>query len=615
MAAKIARYVLLFIPAVVLISAITHPHPPLSQAAAPLKVVAEVGGATPVGGTFSSFGLGNCVGGPSINDKGHIAFGASVTGGQTPGGIFLSTETGIRKVVAAGDVAPNGRLLTSFQQCPKVNNNDEVLFVGLTGVTGEDAALYLWRGGLVRTIVAPGDPAPGGGTFTGAGFTAHETGAVVVEIDLNDQGDVGFVGTVEGGEYDIAIFVRSAGHVSKVVAIGDSSPTGGDFVYLSGLDLDNAGRAAFEGWTNWSFTSGGLFLGTTTLLAIPTSIPVGTISSICCSPAVNNVTQGASSGKLADGRTGVFFTDDRGTTAVVLDGEATPVGGTFLRHSTYPVDLNDRGQVVFHSRIVGGPASNGIFVSSGGKLDVIVLSGQSGSAGVGHPQINNVGQVAFYDWVAEKIFLFSPDADGDGIVDLIDNCPSTPNPSQADLNGDGIGDICKPPYPAPPGYMLPWPAPLSRKVNVGPSKDHKGDTRFALDFGLVDETVVAARGGKVIEVIENWGVGGCSDKYDSKANMVVVDHGDGTKAYYLHLAQNQVFPKVGDIVIRGQPIGISDSSGHACGAHLHFAVVCAVKPKDCPSGTVAKAVPVTFLDVAGGTPVVGQSYPSGNAFP
>jgi hypothetical protein len=34
------------------------------------------------------------------------------------------------------------------------------------------------------------------------------------------------------------------------------------------------------------------------------------------------------------------------------------------------------------------------------------------------------------------------DSDGDGIIDLEDNCPFTPNPDQADADGDGIGDAC-----------------------------------------------------------------------------------------------------------------------------------------------------------------------------
>jgi hypothetical protein len=35
-----------------------------------------------------------------------------------------------------------------------------------------------------------------------------------------------------------------------------------------------------------------------------------------------------------------------------------------------------------------------------------------------------------------------PDADGDGITDANDNCPTTANANQADADGDGIGDVC-----------------------------------------------------------------------------------------------------------------------------------------------------------------------------
>ncbi len=34
------------------------------------------------------------------------------------------------------------------------------------------------------------------------------------------------------------------------------------------------------------------------------------------------------------------------------------------------------------------------------------------------------------------------DMDGDGVCDLLDNCPVTPNPDQADSDGNGIGDAC-----------------------------------------------------------------------------------------------------------------------------------------------------------------------------
>jgi hypothetical protein len=35
------------------------------------------------------------------------------------------------------------------------------------------------------------------------------------------------------------------------------------------------------------------------------------------------------------------------------------------------------------------------------------------------------------------------DGDGDGVGDVCDNCPDTPNADQADADGDGIGDVCE----------------------------------------------------------------------------------------------------------------------------------------------------------------------------
>ncbi|MEY2512138.1 MAG: hypothetical protein QOE26_2901 [Verrucomicrobiota bacterium] len=55
---------------------------------------------------------------------------------------------------------------------------------------------------------------------------------------------------------------------------------------------------------------------------------------------------------------------------------------------------------------------------------------------------NNTVVASFY-----TSFELTPpvDTDGDGIPDAIDNCPATPNPDQADSNGDGVGDACSPP--------------------------------------------------------------------------------------------------------------------------------------------------------------------------
>ena len=49
--------------------------------------------------------------------------------------------------------------------------------------------------------------------------------------------------------------------------------------------------------------------------------------------------------------------------------------------------------------------------------------------------------------------LIEPDADGDGVPDVADNCPDYPNLSQVDVDLDGIGDVCDP-FPSDPDNDL-----------------------------------------------------------------------------------------------------------------------------------------------------------------
>ena len=52
---------------------------------------------------------------------------------------------------------------------------------------------------------------------------------------------------------------------------------------------------------------------------------------------------------------------------------------------------------------------------------------------------------------------------------------------------------------------------------------------------------------------------------------VVLDHGEGIYSCYFHLSQTDL--QVGDIVEKGELIGLSGNSGRVTGPHLHFSIV------------------------------------------
>ena len=53
-----------------------------------------------------------------------------------------------------------------------------------------------------------------------------------------------------------------------------------------------------------------------------------------------------------------------------------------------------------------------------------------------------VGQMTPRGRLQELTEQYYADLDGDGIADILDNCPLAANPSQADFDRDGLGDAC-----------------------------------------------------------------------------------------------------------------------------------------------------------------------------
>ena len=94
-------------------------------------------------------------------------------------------------------------------------------------------------------------------------------------------------------------------------------------------------------------------------------------------------------------------------------------------------------------------------------------------------------------------------------------------------------------------------------------KGKKVDQQVHLGFDLAvsqHTPVLAANNGRILWA-SDLGIYG---------NCVVIDHGYTLQSIYGHLSRIDV--KVGDMVRKGQQIGVSGSTGLAGGDHLHFSM-------------------------------------------
>jgi len=196
----------------------------------------------------------------------------------------------------------------------------------------------------------------------------------------------------------------------------------------------------------------------------------------------------------------------------------------------------------------------------------------------------------------------------------------------------------------PADYKLPWVAGSRFAVLQGNSEldlgsncrsgcsTHKDDSmRYAWDFDLPEGTpVLAARAGTVALTNGSWRPDHCggvtadqsgpitSALIGNEANFVEIDHGDGTSALYLHLAEVapaiQTKAKTGEPVAQGEVLGLSGKTGYTqCVSHLHFQVQNTVR-----ADWFTTSQPIRFADQdvmsqsPAGVPMEGQSYSSSN---
>src|SRR5437660_4209910 len=322
------------------------------------------GDASPIGGHFGGFFSENTVFTPDINDAGDVLFFCDVNGGDSRRALFLyqAASGQIVKVAAVGDPSPIGDTFGAVGP-GSLNNNGKVVFLASQVGENFNSNLFMWDNGVVTKVAAVGDPAPGGGTFSGLGTesfgfqdgTFIPTGPVP---DINDSDQIAFRAIVSGGITERGIVVRTGQVDEWYIKVPDPTPIGGTYLDMQAAAINNAGQIAFfadyhptpdtinSGWFagapgNWRKVvvffdpiDGGQCLG----LAFSRN-PMQTID------AAGNVVFWANLDSNGTSDRVVLGLADGNLLIAARRGDPTPIGGTFGSMDAWPAVNGNVGTV------------------------------------------------------------------------------------------------------------------------------------------------------------------------------------------------------------------------------------------------------------------------------
>ncbi len=134
------------------------------------------------------------------------------------------------------------------------------------------------------------------------------------------------------------------------------------------------------------------------------------------------------------------------------------------------------------------------------------------------------------------------------------------------------GDATLQSYDEQFAYDLPFATGKTSKIDQGYQGRFSHQNENALDFALPEgSTIVAARAGIVIEVIDEHKKSCPRPECAQYNNNILIIHEDGTLSAYSHIQHKGALVKKGKRVKQGQKIAYSGNTGYSSGPHLHFA--------------------------------------------
>jgi len=255
----------------------------------------------------------------------------------------VSGDPPLIKIATSNENFTKNEKFAYFGQ-PVINNNDEIVFPAFMDDKVTSWAIFKSSKGSITKILSSGDSTPVGGAFSALG-----------SVSVNDDKII-FHGRVIGGSTDQGIFEMSSNKVKKLVSKGEETPIGGTFEDLAfpSKGVNTKGDMIFFGFIKNGPSQNGLFY--------------------------------ISNGKISK---------------VVSQGEVFSDGRIFnnVRYGIQPI--NDSGDVVFTSYLIGAPSYQGIFIWSNGQITPLITTSDLTSTGekftvFDPPSINNKKEIVFF---------------------------------------------------------------------------------------------------------------------------------------------------------------------------------------------------------------------------
>lgn len=259
-------------------------------------------------------------------------------------------------------------------------------------------------GGYDLTLVAlDGRTAPDAG---GATFTAVDT----YGVDINASGEVAYGAMLSGATPTWGVFVHAGGGGSARAISGDPAPPplGGSYVAFAGPNIDDAGDVSVAALIRLPSSAGAnaLVLATGTGDSILVSeLDVAPVAGGTLEVAMGDTNfhaRGSGGAPVFQSNViggsaseGVFV----GTaSAVALAGTPSPVGGTYLSFD-HP-GASASGVVAFPASLGGASSAAGLFVDAGSGVEDVALAGELDPLGETYlnfafPRVNAGGDVMF----------------------------------------------------------------------------------------------------------------------------------------------------------------------------------------------------------------------------